>query len=183
MQPYALFFTRNHAFRTQNLAVFITISQIIQNLLQIFFLHHADILQAPACKYIICMMVSFVIVVVVMAATATLIIMVVMMMLMVMIVTATVIIMVMMMVLMIVIMTATIAVIVMIMMVMMLIHMLSCLFHQLLCHIVFLLDHLKKLCAGQLAAWSGHDGCLCIVLAKHLNRALYLLRIRYIGTA
>ena len=102
-----------------------------------------------------------------------------------MIMAATVAVIVMVVMLMIVVMAAAIAVIVMIMMVMMLMlmHMLSCLFHQLLCHIIFLLDHLKKLCAGQLAAWSGHDGCLCIVLAKHLNRALYLLRIRYIGTA
>ena len=100
-----------------------------------------------------------------------------------MIMAATVAVIVMVVMLMIVVMAATIAVIVMIMMVMMLMHMLSCLFHQLLCHIIFLLDHLKKLCAGQLAAWSGHDGCLCIVLTKHLNRALYLLRIRYIGTA
>ena len=100
-----------------------------------------------------------------------------------MIMAATVAVIVMVVMLMIVVMAAAIAVIVMIMMMMMLMHMLSCLFHQLLCHIIFLLDHLKKLCAGQLAAWSGHDGCLCIVLAKHLNRALYLLRIRYIGTA
>ena len=100
-----------------------------------------------------------------------------------MIMAATVAVIVMVVMLMIVVMAAAIAVIVMIMMVMMLMHMLSCLFHQLLSHIVFLLDHLKKLCAGQLAAWSGHDGCLCIVLAKHLNCALYLLRIRYIGTA
>ena len=98
----------------------------------------------------------------------------VMVMMVIMIVTATVAVIVMVVMLMIVVMAAAIAVIVMIMMVMMLMHMLSCLFHQLLSHIVFLLDHLKKLCAGQLAAWSGHDGCLCIVLAKHLNRALYL---------
>ena len=102
------------------------------------------------------------------------------MMLVIMIMAATVAVIVMVMMLVIMIMAAAIAVIVMVMMLM---HMLSCLFHQLLCHIVFLLDHLKKLCAGQLAAWSGHNGCLCIVLAKHLNRALYLLRIRYIGTA
>ena len=102
---------------------------------------------------------------------------------MIVIMTATIAVIVMVMMLVIMIMAATVAVIVMIMMVMMLMHMLSCLFHQLLSHIVFLLDHLKKLCAGQLAAWSGHDGCLCIVLTKHLNRALYLLRIRYIGTA
>ena len=97
--------------------------------------------------------------------------------------TIAVIVMVMVMMLVIMIMAAAIAVVIMIVMVMMLMHMLSCLFHQFLCHIIFLLDHLKKLCTGQLAAWGCHDGCLCIVLAKHLNRALYLLRIRYIGTA
>ena len=115
--------------------------------------------------------------------TATIAVIVMVMMLVIMIMAATVAVIVMVVMLMIVVMAAAIAVIVVIMMVMMLMHMLSCLFHQLLCHIIFLLDHLKKLCAGQLAAWSGHDGCLCIVLAKHLNRALYLLRIRYIGTA
>lgn len=58
MNPYALFFTRDHTFGTENLTVFLSICQLLQHRLQFIAADGGYVLSAPACKYFIGMMMA-----------------------------------------------------------------------------------------------------------------------------
>ena len=87
MNPYALFFTRDHTFGTENLTVFLSICQLLQHRLQFIAADGGYVLSAPACKYFIGMMMAVimrVMMVMIMTAAGTAFIMVVIMMVVVM---------------------------------------------------------------------------------------------------
>ena len=82
VKPCTLFLTRDHSLGTKYISKTISISQLIKDLVQLFFAHRSYILKAPAAEYFIRMMVMvmivtaatflamFVVVVMMMASTA-----------------------------------------------------------------------------------------------------------------
>ena len=126
-------------------------------------------LLAPACKYFICMMMSFVSVVMVMASAGAVLIMFVMMLMLFVIV------------MMVVIMTA--ATFVIMMMVMFVVVMLMCMFFQDTFDLSAMLQSMQNGIFSKFFPRCGNNGCLCIFLTQHMHALFYLFICHHLGTA
>ena len=146
-------------------------------------------LLAPARKYFICMMMSFVSVMMVMASAGAVLIMFMMMLMlfMVMIVASAgavlIMFVMMLMLLMVVIMIMTAATFVIMMMVMFVVVMLMCMFFQDTFDLSTMLQGMQNGIFSKFFPRCGNNGCLCIFLTQHMHALFYLFICHHLGTA
>ena len=122
-------------------------------------------LLAPACKYFICMMMSFVSVVMVMASAGAVLIM---MVFMVMIVASA---------------GAVLIMFVMMLMLLMVVIMLMCMFFQDTFDLSAMLQGMQNGIFSKFFPRCGNNGCLCIFLTQHMHALFYLFICHHLGTA